>query len=436
MQLLGGFVPLVLHDPAQRDEMLARAEQIASDMAACGGKFYVTAIVGSLDDWFRPDMDEASWTELFANLARVDEITARHGLLQVIHPHVDTLIETAEEFDRFLAESSVKFCLDTGHLTIGGADPVALATEQLDRIGLVHLKDVDADAAARERSGELDLMQATQAGLFPPLGAGMVRLAEVVATLEAAGYDGWYVIEDRRRPHRRRAAARRGSGAGASPRASTTCVRSPPPAPDSEPLGAPSGRRAARRRVDDPLHGQPLRESRSGLTAVGDGGDPSACHHVGRAEHVAVGVVHAVAAHAVPHLVGYGEQLGTAGLADPETAHLLHGVPVARRVDRSLVAVDLEVMGLPERPSPPNTRHSCATRHTRPTYSARSSPRCPRAGRSRTRRGRTSRSTNVVDTADTDCSVSSTSQRARWIQWGPRSPMMPAPATSRSKRHE
>ncbi len=195
MQLLGGFVPLVLHDPAQRDEMLARAEQIASDMAACGGSFFVTALVGSLDDWFRPEMDDASWAELLANLEAVDRITASHGLVQTIHPHVDTLIETAEEFERFLAGCSVKFCLDTGHLTIGGADPVRLAADHLDRIGLVHLKDVDADAAARERSGELDLMQATQAGLFPPLGGGMVALAEVVAELEAAGYDGWYVIE-------------------------------------------------------------------------------------------------------------------------------------------------------------------------------------------------------------------------------------------------
>src|SRR5215510_7954591 len=112
-----------------------------------------------------------------------------------MHPHVDTLIETADEFDRFLASSNVKFCFDTGHLTIGGADIVALAHEHLDRIGIVHLKDVDGAVAARERSGELDLMAATQEGVFPSIGDGMVRIAEVVETLESGGYDGWYVME-------------------------------------------------------------------------------------------------------------------------------------------------------------------------------------------------------------------------------------------------
>ena len=195
MQLLGGFVPLVLHEPTQRDEMIAHAEQVASNMAAAGGSMFVTAIVGSLNDWFRPEMDKAAWAELFANLARVDQITARHGLTQVLHPHVDTLIETNGEFQRFLDETTVKVCFDTGHLTIGGTDVVAFAERYLDRIGIVHLKDVDGAVATRERSGELDLMAATQAGLFPSLGDGIVPIAEVINVLEAAGYDGWYVME-------------------------------------------------------------------------------------------------------------------------------------------------------------------------------------------------------------------------------------------------
>lgn len=195
MQLLGGFVPLVLHDPAQRERTLELAGQVAANMAAAGGSYYVTAAVGSLDDWFRPAMTDADWAELFANLDRVDEICRAKGLTQVVHPHVDTLIETADEFDRFLAESTVKFTFDTGHLTIGGADVVAIARNHIDRIGIVHLKDVNGEVAARERSGELDLMAATQAGLFPSIGDGIVPIAEIVEVLESGGYDGWYVME-------------------------------------------------------------------------------------------------------------------------------------------------------------------------------------------------------------------------------------------------
>ena len=195
MTLLGGFVPLVLHDPARRDEMMAQAEQVAANMAACQGTFFVTAIVGDPDDWFRPAMDDAAWEELFANLDGVEEICTRYGLVQTVHPHVDTLIETADEFQRLLDSSRVRFCFDTGHLTIGGADAVAIARDYRDRIGVVHLKDVDSSTAARLSSGELGLMAATQAGLFPPLGEGMVDLTGVIDSLEGGGYDGWYVIE-------------------------------------------------------------------------------------------------------------------------------------------------------------------------------------------------------------------------------------------------
>ncbi len=195
MQLLGGFVALVLHDPAQREAQLAEAERIAADMARAGGRFFISCPVAELDDWHRIDMTDDHWAELFANLERVDEICTAAGLTQAVHPHIDTLIETDDDFQRFLASCQAKFCFDTGHLTIGGADVVAVAKTHLDRIGVVHLKDVDADAMARERSGELDLMAATQAGLFPSLGDGIVPLAEVVDVLEAAGYDGWYVME-------------------------------------------------------------------------------------------------------------------------------------------------------------------------------------------------------------------------------------------------
>jgi inosose dehydratase len=195
MRMLGGFVPLVLHDPDQREATLAIAEEVAANMEAAGGTYFVTAVVGSLADWFRPEMTDASWAELFANLDRVEVICRAHGLSQVVHPHVDTLIETADEFDRFLERSGVRFCFDTGHLTIGGADVVGVAREQIDRIGIVHLKDVDGDVAARLRAGELGLMSATQAGLFPSIGDGIVKIAEVVEALEAGGYDGWYVME-------------------------------------------------------------------------------------------------------------------------------------------------------------------------------------------------------------------------------------------------
>lgn len=195
MQMLGGFVALVLHDAAQRDAQLAEADRIAEAMAAAGGTYYVTCPVPALDDWHHPSLSDDQWDELLANIDRVGEIVASHGLTQVVHPHLATCIETAEDFERFIAGSSSQFCFDTGHMTVGGVDVVQVATDHFDRIGIVHLKDVDADIAKRERAGELSLMEATREGVFPAIGDGDVRIAEVVRSLEAQGYDGWYVME-------------------------------------------------------------------------------------------------------------------------------------------------------------------------------------------------------------------------------------------------
>lgn len=195
MRLIGGFVPLVLHDPAQRAEQLAEAERVAANLQVAGGLTFNTAVVGSTTEWFRPALGDGAWAELFANLGRIDEICAAHGIVQAVHPHVDTLVERAGELQRFIDSCDSKLCFDTGHLTIGGADPVALAAAHVERIALVHLKDVDAVVSARERSGELDLMEATAAGLFPSLGDGIVPVGEVIETLERSGYAGWYVME-------------------------------------------------------------------------------------------------------------------------------------------------------------------------------------------------------------------------------------------------
>ena len=195
MTLVGGFVPMVLHDRGRRQEMLDRAAQIADNIATAGGEHFVTAVVADFDDWVHLELDADGWDAVLGCLAELDTVIAASGITQVLHPHVNTLVERADELDRFLDGCDVALCLDTGHLTLGGADPVAVVERHPARIGLVHLKDIDADAAGRLQRGELGLMGATQAGLFPSLGDGMVPIARVIETLVDIGYSGWYVIE-------------------------------------------------------------------------------------------------------------------------------------------------------------------------------------------------------------------------------------------------
>ena len=113
----------------------------------------------------------------------------------MLHPHWRTVVERDEDVKRVLESSNVAICLDTGHLALGGSDPLEIVRAFADRVAHVHLKDVDDAVSARLRSGELDLVSAVQAGVFRPLGAGDARVDEVVVSLEQAGYNGWYVLE-------------------------------------------------------------------------------------------------------------------------------------------------------------------------------------------------------------------------------------------------
>ncbi|MFT4008631.1 MAG: TIM barrel protein [Nocardioidaceae bacterium] len=195
MSLVGGFVPLVLHDRALRADALRRAADTAELFQACGATRFVTAVVQDYG-WSRPTpLDAEEMKVLAEGLAEVDELCRRYGLTQVLHPHVDTLVETAADVDLALEHSDVLWCLDTGHLQIGGVDPVEFARCYGDRVGHVHLKDVVGAVARRVLSRELSLIEGVQHGIFRPLGQGEVAVDDVVTALERGGYDGWYVLE-------------------------------------------------------------------------------------------------------------------------------------------------------------------------------------------------------------------------------------------------
>ena len=194
LRLVGGFVPLVLHEP---DPAAARAEaeRIARVLADAGADVFVAAVVMSAG-WAAPEpLDDAAWDRLAKHLDEVAELVADLGLELVLHPHAGTLVEREPEIERVLAASQAALCLDTGHLTIAGAEPAEFVRRHAERIAHVHLKDVDATLAERFRAGELRLVEATQAGLFRPLGQGDANIAEVMELLEGTGYERWLVLE-------------------------------------------------------------------------------------------------------------------------------------------------------------------------------------------------------------------------------------------------
>jgi inosose dehydratase len=191
---VGGFLPIVLHDPSH--DPLPDADWFIESCLAAGAEVMVlAAATGVVGYDGRPGLDELGWKTMMSSLDRIADHARQRGITAALHPHVGTLVETGDEIDRLMRDSRVGLCVDTGHLAVGGADPVAITATYADRVNHVHLKDVDMALAGQVVSGALAFGAAVKAGMFRPLGQGDVDVAALVSTLEAAGYSGWYVLE-------------------------------------------------------------------------------------------------------------------------------------------------------------------------------------------------------------------------------------------------
>ena len=196
LQIVGGFVPAVLYRPDLIDRELAHVDQAARQLAGAGSEVMVLGPASDLDGYNTSiDMDEEQWATFLVNLRRLQDLVRDNGLKTGLHPHWGMAIEKPQHVVRLLESSDVDICLDTGHLFVGGADPVEMARLAAGRVVHVHLKDVDARFAERVRAGEITFRQAVIDGMFTPLGAGDVDIAGVIRILESAGFEGWYVLE-------------------------------------------------------------------------------------------------------------------------------------------------------------------------------------------------------------------------------------------------
>ncbi len=195
MEATGGFFPVVLHDPDVDPMPQVEAELDAYE--AAGAKVLVIAAeqTGGNYNSKRPELSDEAWALLLNNLKRIDEYAASRGVTATVHPHVGTMIETQEDIERILAGTNVGITFDTGHMFIGGTDPVKFSEEHADRVKHVHLKDVKLDLARKVQAGELSYYQACVQHMYTAVGSGDVDIRAIMTNLVRAGYDGWFCLE-------------------------------------------------------------------------------------------------------------------------------------------------------------------------------------------------------------------------------------------------
>ncbi|QYO77717.1 sugar phosphate isomerase/epimerase family protein [Devosia salina] len=141
-------------------------------------------------------LDESGWRGLINMVADARKLVEdEFGLKLSFHPHIGTAIEKEAQIDRFLADTEIDLCFDTGHHAFWDQDPIAYMEKVFPRIAYMHLKNVDPAVRARVLSGELAVSDSYAAGVMCPLPDGAVDIQAVMRLLTDRGFDGPVVVE-------------------------------------------------------------------------------------------------------------------------------------------------------------------------------------------------------------------------------------------------
>src|SRR5215212_3603591 len=209
LRSVGTFVFEHLHEPAARDTALAAAERALAAVAEAGGSLLVvidrpgararTAGRSAVAE----RLDRDGWRGLVQITRAIAFRAGERGVRAVFHPHAGSYVEFADEVDRLLDSvppDELGLCVDTGHALFAGENPTATLARYGDRVGHLHLKDVDATVRERVVAERIGFWSAIALGIFCPIGDGMLDLDRLRRALGAAGYAGFATIEQDRRP--------------------------------------------------------------------------------------------------------------------------------------------------------------------------------------------------------------------------------------------
>ena len=184
-----------LHRADSWDTTWAGVSAAADLTAAMGAKhlvvipdFWRDPVTGEVieDAWLNPDQ----WSAYGRHMNRLAKAVRDEFALQIqFHPHADTHVDTHSNVERFLTETDpdlVTLCLDTGHIAYCGGDSLKIIQDFPERIGYLHLKQVDPAVVEKVNAEGLGFGEAVKLGAMcePPKGIpAMGPILEAAAEL-------------------------------------------------------------------------------------------------------------------------------------------------------------------------------------------------------------------------------------------------------------
>jgi inosose dehydratase len=205
LSVTGGFIFQVLHDPAMAESVLEVTRRTVDLLSAVGGKSLVTidhisaermATAGRAD--LAVPLEASRRAHMVSLIDQIADIALAKGVTPVLHQHAGCYIEFEQEIEDLLGkldDGRVGLCIDTGHMTYAGIDPVAFFRRHKERVKYFHFKDIEPSVHARVLAGPIPFLTAVQHKVFCPIGTGMVDWTALVAALQAADFKGAATVE-------------------------------------------------------------------------------------------------------------------------------------------------------------------------------------------------------------------------------------------------
>ena len=204
LKVSGGTCFARLQHPNTIEEVWDHVSPIASLTSAMGAEHLVV-----IPDLWRDDLtgnekesrtlSETQWEALTKGHNELGKrMFQEYGVRSQFHSHADSHIGYQSDVERFLGSTDpayVNLCLDTGHVAYYGGDSVELMRKYPERIGYLHLKQVDPELASRALAEDISFSQMVRMNIMVEPPSGVPDLAEVLRAAESLPRDLFAIVE-------------------------------------------------------------------------------------------------------------------------------------------------------------------------------------------------------------------------------------------------
>jgi inosose dehydratase len=138
--------------------------------------------------------DYGKWKQFAEGVEMAVALCRERGYEPTFHHETGTHIEAPWEIEKVLELTSIGLCLDTGHLLLGGGDPVRAMSDWGPRINHFHLKDARRSVVEGIVREAAPVAEIWRRHAFCRLGEGDLNVEAVLAQIRDS-YSGWIVVE-------------------------------------------------------------------------------------------------------------------------------------------------------------------------------------------------------------------------------------------------